>query len=76
MSDGRQSKDPGHVPLSRAVKPLQGQRVKVIAVGFGDNVHTKDLEIVTGSIDNILSEKEFDDIDRLQKELVSKACKF
>lgn len=75
MSDGRQSEDPGHTPLSRAIKPLQGQRVKVLAVAFGGKVSTKNLEIITGSSDNILPEKEFDDIDRLQRELVSKTCK-
>lgn len=74
VSDGRQSKDPGYYPLATAVKPLQAQRVKVIAVGFGENVNSKDLKIVTGSSDHILSEQETDNIERLQRELVSKAC--
>lgn len=75
VSDGRQSKDPGYHPLSRAVKPLQGQRVKVLAVAFGDNVNTEDLKTVTGTTDNILAEKAFNDLDRLQRDLVAKACK-
>ena len=75
MSDGRQSKDPDSLSLVSAVKPLRGQRVKVLAVGFGENVNTQDLTIVTGSADNILSEKAVDDVDKLQRELVSKACK-
>ena len=74
MSDGRQSKDPDSRPLKIAVKPLTGQRVKMIAVGFGDNVHTEDLTTLTGSADNILAEKVIGNIDRLQRELVSKAC--
>ena len=74
VSDGRQSKDPGYYPLATAIKPLQAQRVKVLAVGFGDNVNTRDLKVITGSNDRILSEQETGNIDRLQRELVSKAC--
>ena len=74
VSDGRQSKDPGYYPLPTAIKPLQAQRVKILAVGFGDNVNTSDLKVITGSNDHILSEQETGNIDRLQRELVSKAC--
>ena len=75
MSDGRQSMDPGYTPLIRAVKPLQGQRVKIIAVGFGDRVNRKDLETLTGSANNIFTEKDSLDIDKLQEEVASKVCK-
>ena len=49
--------------------------MKVLAVGFGDGVNTKDLEIVTGSVNNIFAEKDYADIDALQREVESKACK-
>lgn len=75
MSDGRQSRDPGYTPLIRAVKPLQDQGVKILAIGFGDRVNRKDLEILTGSVNNIFAAKDNRDIDKLQEEVASKVCK-
>lgn len=75
VSDGRQSKDPGYTPLIRAVKPLQDQGVKILAIGFGDRVNRKDLEILTGSVNNIFAAKDNRDINKLQEEVASKVCK-
>lgn len=74
VSDGRQSEDPGYYPLATAVKPLQAQRVRIVGVGFGDSVDVENLKEITGSKDRILLDQEINDIDRLQMELVSKAC--
>ena len=74
VSDGRQSEDPGYYPLATAVKPLQAQRVRIVSVGFGDSVGVENLKEITGSKDRILLDQEINDIDRLQMELVSKAC--
>lgn len=75
MSDGGQSRDPGYTPLIRAVKPLQDQGVKILAIGFGDRVNRKDLEILTGNVNNIFAENDNRDIDKLQEEVASQVCK-
>lgn len=75
MSDGRQSRDPGYTPLIRAVKPLHDQGVKILAIGFGGRVNRKDLEILTGNVNNIFAENDNRDIDKLQEEVASQVCK-
>ena len=48
--------------------------MRIVGVGFGDSVHVENLKEITGSKDRILLDQEINDIDRLQMELVSKAC--
>ena len=48
--------------------------MRIVGVGFGDSVDVDNLKEITGSKDRILLDEEIDDLDRLQMELVSKAC--
>ena len=48
--------------------------MRIVSVGFGDSVGVENLKEITGSKDRILLDQEINDIDRLQMELVSKAC--
>ena len=48
--------------------------MRIVGVGFGDSVDVDNLKEITGSKDRILLDQEINDIDRLQMELVSKAC--
>ena len=74
ITDGRQSIDPGYTPLGLAVKPLQAQRVKILAVGIGKSIDKKELTSLTGNADDVLTVETFEEIDRLQRQLVSKTC--
>lgn len=74
ITDGRQSRDPGYIPLEEAIKPLRTENVTILAVGIGRSIDERELRLLTGSTESVLLVQSFEALSGLVRQLVSKSC--
>ena len=74
LTDGRQTPDPGAVPLSQAIVPLRQLGVKVLVVGVGVEVNRDELKLLVEKEEDLYMAANFDELLQRAKEIAKKTC--
>ncbi|XP_073236997.1 collagen alpha-3(VI) chain-like [Porites lutea] len=75
LTEGHQTRTFDSIPLRYAVEPLRRKRVKVFAVGVGNDVRYDELRSLTDSDQNVLMVKTFQGLFSVAEELSNKMCR-
>ena len=75
LTDGRQSQDPGSVPLKDAVRPLKQQGVRIYVVAVSSELDLKELYELTEKEEDVFTVIDFDDLAKMSNDTVQKICR-
>lgn len=74
ITDGRQSKDPGYIPVNQSMVPIRIKGIKTLTVGIGKDIDLTELKLITGDNKNVLIVGAFNELEGIVRGLVARSC--
>lgn len=75
LTDGRQSQDPGAVPLQDAVRPLRQLGVRIYVVAVSSELDLEELYQLTEKKDDVFTTSYFDDLAKMANDVARETCR-
>lgn len=74
ITDGRQSKDPGYIPVNQSMIPIRNKGIKTLTVGIGKDIDLAELKLITGDNKNVFIVGAFSELEGIVRGLVARSC--